>query len=485
MALLTTKASVLEAQFKGTGKGRRVVLDAGDNTAIKIGEIPDSWGEATREFAIDPVTRKYVPLPARRAAPEAIATTLSFRMRSVGFWERQHLNEDSRLALYLRFTDDVGDPTRKYRVHALTDVIIGKVTYPGGGEDGENEEEFVRVTMDINAADNVVITPVAASALAHGLSAADDCGAVAVAQDRDGKLYIATKADGVGGSPFIVTYDPDEETWAETEDTGLSADIADIAVAGDYVFWISGTTITRASRSDLSTTTTYTASAALSAIIAVDSATLLAVGASGLALKSDDGGLSWSTLTTGTSETLGTIFKKSIAVWYVGGTNGTLLKYQRGTFTTVATPSALAAATITGITAPEYREGTLREDDLYIGADNGKVYRVVEDGAVAAGDWSEVTHPNNASGSINDVRFIDPLGQTLFVTHAATSGASTVYRDWSGGAGGANNMEPVITTTSPANGGIAQVLPIDSNWAFAVGEDGSGNLLVVEVVAHG
>jgi hypothetical protein len=475
-SVLNTRLAVLEIQESGVGTGARYILDVASGNPVKMTGYTKDYGSVSRDSFIDPSSRHYRPRPAKRALPESPTFQLSFNAQARN-WIEKHLDADSRAALYVRFVEagDPALPTNYARIHALVDCAMDGKEYGDLVEDGDSEEAYVRITVNMNAADEAVILPVAGSTVAHGLTDAADCAATCIATDSDGNLYVGTKADGTGTHPFVLKRTKKTGAWSETEDTGLTADISAIAVAGEYVLWASGTTLTRAHRESLGTTTTYTASGTISGIYAIDAARVVLVGASGMVALSEDGGLTFTVLTSGSVATLSSFAARSVNHWYLGGDSGTLLEYDDGVFTTITPPAALAAGTVNAIALPFSAPGYAREPLVMIAGSNGKAYKTLNDGAIAADDWTEISHALSSAGSVADVDLAGFEGQCLFLLHAAAGGETTVMRDFAGGAGGTNNVETVITADSES---LAALLAVDVNTAWAVGDDGSGNLRI-------
>lgn len=488
-SLLSTKNVVLEIQKDGVGRNSRYILDLDNQNPVGLTGYSKPFGGLERNYYIHPATREYRPRPVRRTLPDPITFELSMALQAIGYVER-NLDESSRFCLYVRFvtgTQEPELPTDYSRVHVLTDVALEEMGYSDLVETGENEEADITLTLPCNAADQEVIWPCGGESVSHSLSEADDCEWLCIAQDADGNQYIGTEADGVGGAPFVIKRtmaDDGTFTNTETEITALSADIDDIVVAGTSVIWASGTTISKADRGDLSSTVDYTASGAVAALIPIDAARVLAVGASGGAWLTEDGGGSWSALSTGSGENLTCGIAKTTDEWYVGGENGELLKYSGGTWSTITTPSAISAVTINSIAIPDSPAGFTREDDLFIACANATIYRKwVDDDDTVSGSWSEVGYSLSASGEATYIEFAGFMGQTLWIIHTAAGGASTVLRDWSGGYGGDNNVEVVVSTTSPSNEGYNELLVINPNKVYAVGEvptSGNGILTLVD-----
>lgn len=473
-SFLSTHDGAIEIQKSGTGTGHRVVLDLTSDVKAALGGIEVPLGAVTRNYRLSARTNTFVPRPVRRDPPEGIEPELSMKMVARN-WLEQHLDADARFTLYVRHIAS-GSPTRSLnyaRVDILSDAAPVAFNY-SDFQAAEDSEEDLTITMPFNAAKHLVIWPVEGLTDATGWASADDCAVVDAALDDDGTLYAVTAADGVGGSPFLLIRDTDG-AWSEVELTDLSADCAAITIAGDYLVIAATTTLALYTKAGVQVST-YTATGNVAALASIDAANIVAIGASGLLLQSEDGGSNWTAITSGSSAALGSLACRSLVDWWIGGASGTLLHYVNGALSTITLPTGPASATISAIALPDSPAGFSRDETVYIGCADGTVWKTGDHGD----NWAQVSFPGDAAGAVADIAFTGFLGQVLFVLHTPAAGSSVLYRDWSGGAGGVNNMEAV---SIPANSGLTRLVVADPNSAFLLGSVHDGAEMVVKVGA--
>lgn len=469
---VTTPEGILEIQ---QGIRPAQVLDVVRDNDHTLGGFDHDYGAITRGWRMSPRTGKPVPLPVSRDMPGDITPELTCKMLTRNYLEE--LGADARFSLYLRHNPPrPGDHLSYTRVEILTNVAIDKITYgdlkktePAAGDEARTE-----ITVPINAATHIIIHPVTGAQLETSWTGPDDCAVTAAAVDEDGTIYAVTAADATGGSPFLVSSTDDGATWTEVELTDLTADCTAIVVAGDTLVVAAGTSIAVYTKAGV-LSSEYTAAQVINALAAVDAATIYAAGASGLLVKSTDRASSWETVTTGVSVALTSLAVRDINNIYAGGATGTLLHIQSGNAAALTLPATLATASIDALAIPYSPAGFERDETIYIGADNGTVYGSEDNGAT----WTQIGLPQT-TGSVEALGFVDFLGQVLYVLFTPASGSSVIYRDWTRGAGGNNNMEPV---TVPANSGLTVLLPITANDVYAFGAVHSGAEMVVKVEA--
>jgi len=466
---LTTVKSVIEVQIDGL-TGNRAILDVTNDVRPALEGWTKGLGAITRGYRRGP-TGASVPRPVRRGDTEDITTSMEFDSVASNYMEQ--LDADSRFALYVRHTTShPANPLSYARVDILTDVAIEGIEY-GTMSAKEGDEENITHTVNLNAANHVRILPVEGRKLSTGWAENDDNNVLDAAVDDDGVIYLLTAVDSVDGYSYLVKSADGGLTWTETALTAVTANPASIAVCGNYLLVGYGTTIAVYSKTGVaSTTSTVAANVAL--IRAIDAANAIAVGASGMIVMTDDGGTSWSTVTSGVATALSSIAIRNINEWFVGGASGTLLKYDSGTVSAVTPPSSMAAATIGAIAVPDSKKGFTREETVAVGASTGDVYISADDGDT----WTQVAFPGDGAGAIADLKFTEFLGQVLYILHTPAAGSSVVWRDWSGGVGGNNNVESV---TVPTNSGLTELVPFDANLAFVFGNVHSSDEMVVKI----
>lgn len=468
---LSSVNAVIEVQTNGTGRGAREIVDLSAEVKPTLGGFDKDYGAITRGYVLSPRNNQPVPLPVRREAPEPI--TPEFTSKMVVFNYMEQFGPEARLGLYVRHVaeGDPSDPMNYARVDVLNDVALASLNYGDMVADEQNTD-MMTLTVPLNAAAHVLVLPVSGKKLSTAWTSANDCNVTAADVDTDGTIYAVTAADPVGGKPFLLKSSDGGATWSETELAALSVDCTAVVVVGDKLLIAAGTTIALYDKNGTQLNA-YTASGNVAALAAPDAANLVAAGADGLVLVSDDGGYTWTALTSGTSNDLGALAVRGLTRWYVGGANGTLLEYDRGTLSALTLPSGLSAVTVNAIALPYAPSGFSRRDDIYIGMGNGTLYRSTDGGA----NWDEVSLPGSGSGTVADVRLVELLGQVLYVVHTDASGNSVVLRDWSGGAGGIN----VETLDTPSNSGLTVLVPVTANDAYVFGNVHGGAELVVKV----
>ncbi|HIE56392.1 MAG TPA: hypothetical protein EYP90_14675, partial [Chromatiaceae bacterium] len=298
---LTNVEAVIEVQDEGAGNGARNIVDLSTGVKPALGGFNKSFGAITRGYRLSPRTNKPIPLPVRRDQPEAITPELTCKMIAANYMEK--FGADSRFALYVRHPAQYpSDPLDYVRVDILTDVAVDGFNF-GDFVADEPNTDTITLTVPLNAANHVRILPVIGKALSTSFSSANDCDVVAADIDDEGTVFAVTAADAVGLKPFLLKSDDDGATWSEIELTDLSVDCTAIAVAGDYLVIAAGTTLAVYDKSG-SQLGTYTAAGVVNDVAAIDAANIVAVGAAGLVLVSEDGGYNWTALTSGTSEGL-------------------------------------------------------------------------------------------------------------------------------------------------------------------------------------
>lgn len=472
MADVTTINSVIEIQKDGTGVGSRYALDVARDNKYALGGFDRSYGDIQREWRVSPRTNTFVPRPPRRDRPESPAPELSCLMQAANYIER--LDPERYFALYVReVARHPLNPLDYSRVDILVHTGINRISY--GDRVSYSEETDVEVTIPLNAATHVRIDPVAGKKLATAFTNANDVDIKAMAVDEDGVIYAVTGLEATPVSPYLVYSADDGATWTEVSLTDLDKACTGIAVAGDYLIISAGTSIAVYTKAGV-LVSEYTAAQTVNALFAIDAVNIVAAGAAGLLLFSEDGGASWDTVSTGISTALNALACRNINEWWIGGASGKLLKYDDGTVSTVTLPVALSSATINAIALPDVPAGYPRDETVYIGASTGDVYKS-EDG----GDtWEQVAFPGDGAGSVTALAFVEFMGQVLYVLHTLAGGASVLYRDWSGGAGGNANMESV---TIPTNSGVNALLAVDANNAWLGGKVHSTAEMVIKVEA--
>jgi len=470
---LSTKNVSIDYQVGGPGRGQRRILDVVEDLAYGMGEWTESLGAITRDYEKDPRTNRMRPMPVRRGNPEAITFPLTCRMKAVNILER--FGPDDRLVISKRYTGTL-DPANLLnyrRIEVFTDCAIVDRGHSAGATDGKEEEAWVDLTTNVNAGAVAILLPVAGKSIPHGITAAADVSLLCGCIDPEGVIWLGTAAESGPAAPHILKGVRDADgkfTWTAYDVTGQTADIVSITAAGDSLIFAIGTNLCRAEKSDPATVTTTAFGAAVSKVVAIDAANIIAVGASGTVKQSEDGGLSWTTLVSGVTTALNSIAVRSLVDWWIGGATGTLLHYYKGTFTTLADPTS--GAGISTIALPEGRE-----DEVYLGTSTGAIWKT-QDGGVT---WTQVRFPGDSAGSVDHLAFADWMGPVLYIVHSPVSGPARLLRDLAGGLGGNTNVE--VVPGIPANSGLNGLLVEGVNDVFLPGDVHSGSNLIIKVEA--
>lgn len=468
-----SNAVAIEVQDDGVGSGARNLLDTRTDYLPSLEKLDVSLGPITRGYGINPHTGKPRPNPVRREQPEPIKFELAMRQAAETYLES--FDEDDRFGMYVRIPRQaVSDPLDYVKVFALGGVAIEGFTYNGLAK-SEPATDLTDVTVSLNAASIVRIWPVEGHQLTTGLTKLASVNITDGAIDDSGSVFFVTSKDATSTNPLLVYSTDGGETWTEVELTDLAThDCAAVIVLGSYLL-IAADTIIALYDKDGTFRSSYTASGAVAALAAIDAAKVVAVGAAGLVLYSGDGGGTWSTIASGTTNNLTSVAIKDINTWYIGGESGIFLRYERPAMTTVSLPTAVTAATVNDIAIPESYAGFERNETVFIAMSAGRVYKSDDQGD----NWSEFMFASSGSGNTAAIGFTEMLGQVLYVLHHDTSGNGYLFRDWAGGAGGAtNNVEGI---TIPTNSGFGALVVADANTTYLGGNVHSSADMVVKV----
>lgn len=190
---------------------------------------------------------------------------------------------------------------------------------------------------------------------------------------------------------------------------------------------------------------------------------VIAAGDGGYIYKSTDGGFSFASLdaASATTDNINAIEVVSDNLVWFGCDSGTLLKYN-GKGVSVVTTTGITA-NINALAVP-----VGRNKELYMGMADGSIQRT-NDSTVTAPTFTQKTWAGSGVGSIDDLLFVGPLANTLYISQANAAGASRILRDLSGGALG-NQVEEVSTYDSPGNGGYNSIAGGNENFIMVVGE---------------
>lgn len=199
---------------------------------------------------------------------------------------------------------------------------------------------------------------------------------------------------------------------------------------------------------------------------------ILAVGDGGRIWISEDSGVSFKLVDNGvtTSEDLNSVAMQDRTLAWIGGDNGTLLRWTSSgddtglvTAVTVQAASQTLSANINVVAAPDQRSR-----EVYLGTAGGEIWRT-RNGLATKPVFEVMAFDKSGNGSIDDLQFAGIFGDMLFVVQTNANGDSRVLRDLSGGALG-DDVEIIGSFDFPANNGINSIAPANQNAAVTVGE---------------
>ena len=272
--------------------------------------------------------------------------------------------------------------------------------------------------------------------------------------------------------------DNDGATWSSTNITTLAtvADVANQIDIGNGKGWIASPQdgVTYFSLPESGAPAAFTAATVggsawatnfPNCVLALNNVFIIAVG---------DGGYIW-TSTTGadftsptasasaTTEDLVSALGMSQDLAVFGGTNAKLLRYYNATYVELTVAGGVTGTDgISALGAPTADPN--RSNWLYAGTDGGDI-AYTKDITASVPTWTAVSIPGiTGSGSIDGITF-DPTGTIMTIVHT-TGGASTVYRDLSGGACGFD----AETIVSPVSGVINAIASRSHTHMVTVGE---------------
>lgn len=370
--------------------------------------------------------------------------------------------------------------------------VDGAVTSPTlsgnlvDGTSGDSPDLTVRCTIDAGKlirARPVAHKDISASVLATAfnkiiaVSPEGNCD-VSCGVYSDGTSEAIAVSDGVSPAtvPYIAYTRNGGQTWTTQTIAAVTNGVAQsVCIVGDWVLVAcSGTTagIYRASLALVKLgTATFTlctgvaTSNAFNDIVGIDSDTAVAVGAAGVVAVTKNSGLSFTLLTSGTSEALNAVaagMNRNL-VW-AGGANGALLRISGLSVCEAITGSGASTDDITAVAVPYERPNA-----VVIGTDADDIFR-----SDNAGDptplWTELSFDKAVGGgTIADLKFADAMGHILWAIQTNSSSDSRLLWDPTGGAGG-DFMIAIGSFASPVNNGFNSIAPTGANFAFTCGE---------------
>ncbi len=343
------------------------------------------------------------------------------------------------------------------------------------GTAGADEE--IRPLVHLNIAGTVIATYLN-KVISIGMpQCAGACGA-----ENPGSLeYIA-----VGGPvspatiPRILYTDDGGQTWTQQAMTGITNGSANsVTVAGNRVIvaW-DGTTggIYSAPLADvkLGTATFVLANGSLAThdvndVLAITPLLVVACGDAGLLQVSQDGGFSFTTVTTNTVENLNNLASQDENLIWVGGDNAVLLRYKN--LISVSTVTVSGVAGTDDISALAVPQG--RSNEVYVGTNVGEIHRT-RNAYDQTPTWEELLFDKPVvTSDIQDIQFAGHMGALMYVLQNDTNiSQGRVLVDYSGGAMGTWAVALGIYS-NPSNDMIYSIAMGDANNGVTVGEQGT------------
>lgn len=209
--------------------------------------------------------------------------------------------------------------------------------------------------------------------------------------------------------------------------------------------------------------------------VAVDSSTIVAVGAAGRIWLSTDGGMSYTAIyATGvlTAQNLNCVHAQASGNVFVGGNAGVFIRLSKtpGASSYIGTLIAVRDASLNLLSSNinSIRTPPTRGDEVYLGTAGGEIWRS-RNALASRPVFENKSFYNKGIGSIVDMNFIGLTGNTLFVVQAAADSTCRILRDFSGGNLG-NDVEIIGDFVTPGNNKINSIAPANVNMAITAGE---------------
>jgi photosystem II stability/assembly factor-like uncharacterized protein len=198
--------------------------------------------------------------------------------------------------------------------------------------------------------------------------------------------------------------------------------------------------------------------------------------ADGYIYKTVDGGRTWNAVHTGgqTTQRINAVWAHDKDLVYAVGNNGVILKSNNGgqAWQDITEASTVASNLLKVIVPPG------RPKEVYIGANNGKIYRSTDEGAT----FAAISFDGDGVGSVDDIDFCGPCGDNvMFILHNDSGPRGRILRDLSGGAGGAD-VEVISSYTEVIAAGIDlnALACCSPNEVLAAGELNSSYPVVIQ-----
>lgn len=484
--VLGTQRTIVDIQKYGPGLTNWTFL----TETVGANAFTVGLGNVTNTFEKDPRSMEFVSLTPRREAPERIEVQLMTKLRAANFLEKL-------ICQYaVRFRHSCGTPSDMLsydRIDVLLQAMTTSYEYPDvvSALEPPDADRMLNVNVSAGPTMHEIILKVAGKSVALNLAGYTDVGlndvfycdapqcACGIQSDGCNKVFAISDADtSPYATPYLFLSEDGGETWEVRTILGMTGDAVRGACMGDKVV-VLGTTFggiayatADGDYNDWVTNVADFTDGDPLGIAVVDAATAYIFGTGGVVYKTEDGALTWTVeLDPGelaiTDLNCGAFLDASLG--YAGGDTGALLKFDDGTWSVVADPTA--GANILCMAIPPGRP-----KEMYLGTSTGRIY-YTHDEAVT---FTRYRWTGDGVGSVEDMAFAGALGTVLYFIQLSAGNDGRVMRDLSGGFGGPD-VEAITTYAIPNNNGLFGIAACDPNEAHAVGNNASNGALVEKI----
>lgn len=207
------------------------------------------------------------------------------------------------------------------------------------------------------------------------------------------------------------------------------------------------------------------------AACATDGSTVFMVGNTGRIWQSV-GGTSATLIDNGatTTQNLTTLDFQSDVLGFIGGANGTLLRYYNGAITVLPVADANGSPLTAAIN--RVRVPSKRESEVYLATAGGELWRS-RNATDTRPSYENLDIDKKGQGSLTDMGFAGYKGDQLYIIQTNADGKSRILRDWSGGAAN-TDLVAVGTFDTPANSKFNSIAMANVNMGIVVGQINGG-----------